>query len=167
MKEIWKDVKDYVGYYQVSNLGRIKSLPRNGTINTEKILKPNIIKNGYCQVCLQKDGKRKYEKVHRLVAETFIPNTNNLPQVNHKDGNKQNNNANNLEWCSVSYNQLHNCYVLKHNIKQVKQYSLDNVLLKIWDSVRLASRKTNIKCSNIVACIQGKQKTCGGYIWKY
>lgn len=167
MKEIWKDVIGYLGYYKVSNLGRIKSLPRNGTTNQEKILKPNVLKNGYCQVCLQKDGKRKYKKVHRIVAEAFIPNQNDYSQVNHIDGNKQNNNANNLEWCSASYNQLHSCYVLKKNVKPVKQYSLDNILIKVWDSVRLASRKTNTKCSNIVACIQGKQKTCGGYIWRY
>lgn len=114
MQEIWKDIKGYEKLYQVSNLGRIRSLDRiilqyNGYDDGErlykgKILKPCIKPNGYSQVGLWKDKKVKWFIIHRLVAETFIPNPENKPQVNHKDENKQNNNIKNLEWCSCSYN---------------------------------------------------------------
>ena len=104
--EIWKDIKGYEGLYQVSNLGRVKSVAR--TIDTtfkgkpikrqvyEKILKTAIYCYGYKYVCLSKDCKIKKCKVHRLVAETFLENTNNYPVINHKDGNKLNNNVNNI-----------------------------------------------------------------------
>ena len=95
MKEIWKDISGFENYYQVSNLGRVKSLSRqiyNGKgyyTSSEKILKDHVITNGYIQVELKKDNKRYLKLVHRLVAETFIPNLKNLPQINHIDGNKQ------------------------------------------------------------------------------
>ena len=106
MKEVWKDIKDYEGLYQVSNLGRIKSLSRfhytgwgknKGYIKKEKILKPRYDKKGYQMVVLYKNGIGKNFKVHRLVAEAFIPNPNNLPQINHKDEIKRNNIFTNLE----------------------------------------------------------------------
>lgn len=113
-KEIWKDIKNYEGYYQVSNLGRIKSVDRyinqyNGYNYSTRIYKGKILKfsigtRGYLKVVLQKERKVKTYNVHRLVAEAFIPNPNNLPQVNHIDENKLNNNINNLEWCSSKYN---------------------------------------------------------------
>ena len=113
MKEIYKDIPGYVGYYQASNLGNIKSLNRvvkckrlGQQIIKERILKPNIV-SGYAQVLLSKYGKRKDKKVHRLVAETFIPNPHNKEQVNHMDGNKLNNSLENLEWNTCSENQLH------------------------------------------------------------
>lgn len=168
MKEVWRDVINYEGYYMVSNLGRVKSLPRNGTISSERILKPNVLRpSGYCQVSLQKHGKRTYKKVHRLVAEAFLPNKNNYPQVNHIDGNKLNNNANNLEWCTVRYNIIHSLYALKKNIRPIKQYSLDNELVREWSSIGMAARGNNLNVPNIIACAKGKQKTCGRYIWKY
>ena len=85
MNEIWKDIKNYEGLYQISNLGRIKRVDKN------KILKYAIVYNGYYRVCLCKNGKAKDFRVHRLVAETFIPNDKDLEIVNHKDGNKKNN----------------------------------------------------------------------------
>ena len=113
-KEIWKDIQGYEGLYQISNLGRIKSLERmiitSNNITkkiSEKILKPCLRKNGYYSIVLQKNNKSKYYTIHRLVAKEFIPNPNNLPQVNHKDGNKLNNNINNLEWCTNSDNTQH------------------------------------------------------------
>ena len=118
MIEIWKDIKDFEGIYQVSTFGRIKRLSRK-TINEgllgknkelqlkEIILKPSTITKGYRGITLTKDKKRYPKKVHRLVAEAFIPNPNNKPQINHIDCNKSNNNVNNLEWCTNSENQKH------------------------------------------------------------
>lgn len=103
MIEIWKDITGYEGLYQVSNLGRVKSTQYfHGT--NERILKPISTHNGYFRVHLRKDGKLKTFKIHRLVAEAFIPNPDNLPQINHKDEDKTNNRVDNLEWCSARYN---------------------------------------------------------------
>lgn len=112
MQEIWKDIENYEGYYQVSNLGRVRSVNRivinsmGGKIQhlqgKLQILKPG--KLGYVIAQLSKDNKRKYCKVHRLVAQAFIPNPDNLPEVNHKDENKANNRVDNLEWCDREYN---------------------------------------------------------------
>lgn len=88
MKEIWKDIKNYEGLYQVSNLGRIKSLPRNGTILSEKIIKTKPNKCGYLRICLHKNNTKSFWSVHRLVAQAFISNPNNYLQVNHKNRNK-------------------------------------------------------------------------------
>lgn len=114
MEEIWKDIAGYEGLYQVSNLGRVKSLDRtvqyfrNGKLETKifksKIMKQNYTSAGYLMIYLRKDGKDKYNAVHRLVAQAFIPNPNNLPCVNHKDEVKDNNSVNNLEWCTHIYN---------------------------------------------------------------
>ena len=101
--EIWKDIVGYEGCYQVSNLGRVKSLFYN-IKGIEKILKPVKCTNGYLSIHLHKAGKRKCYLSHRLVAEAFIPNPDSLPQVNHKDENITNNIADNLEWCSPKYN---------------------------------------------------------------
>ena len=102
MQEIWKDIEGYEGLYQVSNLGRIKSLNYLNTGIT-KIMKQNLSGN-YATIGLCKKGKVKTRYIHRLVAETFIPNTDNYLEVNHKDENKQNNRVDNLEWCTRKYN---------------------------------------------------------------
>ena len=113
IKEEWKDIKNYEGLYQVSNLGNVKSLERNksngkGLVKIdEKILTQNITNWGYGNVALYKNGARKHHKVHRLVAEAFIPNPNNKEQINHIDGNKLNNNVNNLEWNTRIENMNH------------------------------------------------------------
>ena len=101
-KEIWKEIKGYEGRYQISSLGRVKSLNYNKT-GKEDILSPGNIR-GYLHVRLSKEGKSKPFQVHRLVALHFIPNPNNYPEVNHKDENKQNNTVDNLEWCDRKYN---------------------------------------------------------------
>ena len=112
MKEIWKDIVGYEGLYKVSNLGRVKSLSRNfwNGVNwwksKEKILKNNILSN-YCIVYLYKNKKRKTKQVHRLVAQAFISNFNNKPEVNHIDGDKENNIVDNLEWCTHKENIQH------------------------------------------------------------
>ena len=129
MKEIWKDIEGYKGFYRISNLGRVKSLKRlvkrnDGTVQKvrEHILRLHIKDNGYCQVELRKNSKGKHLLVHRLVAEAFLSNPQNKEQVNHKDGNKLNNNVNNLEWVTCSENAVH---AFSHNLRTVnKTYKL-------------------------------------------
>ena len=118
MEEIWKDIKEYEGLYQVSNLGRVKSFPRNGTqVNAIKILTLKLHHTGYYRVTLSKNNKRIDKLVHRLVAETFIPNPNRKPQVNHKDGDKLNNRVDNLEWNTCLENVQHSIYTGLRNDK--------------------------------------------------
>ena len=113
LREEWKPIKGYEGLYEISNLGQVKSLARkvsNGHVLVdcrEKLLKPNTLKKGYLQVTLYDGKSRRCFQVHRLVAEAFIPNQNNMPQVNHKNGNKQDNRLCNLEWTNNSGNQFH------------------------------------------------------------
>ena len=168
------------GIYQVSNLGRIRN---NSNFNYRgRILKPFWDTHEYLQVRLYKDNKNKSRKVHRIVAETFIPNPNNLPQVNHIDENPKNNRVDNLEWCSNIENQLH-AWKLglqtpywkgkfgKDHItsKKVKQYDKNKNLIKIWDSVSEASKTLNINDASISrCCLHHKYRhTAGGFIWEY
>lgn len=105
--EEWRDIEGYEGLYQISNLGRVKSLERidgNNHPVKEKIIKPYKTIGGYIQICLWKNGKVKHFQIHRLVAQAFIPNPNNLPECNHKDENPLNNCADNIEWCDHKYN---------------------------------------------------------------
>ena len=113
MKEVWKDVKGYEGLYQVSSFGRVKRMTKKvynpGTYGgectyREKLLSPYIDSAGYYQILLRNKNKIKRVRVHRIVAEAFIDNPNELPVINHKDGNKLNNNIDNLEWCSQAHN---------------------------------------------------------------
>ena len=114
MEEIWKPIKGYESLYEVSNLGRVKSLKWG----KERILRTDKSNNGYLRVVLCKDGKKKKYLVHRLVCESFLPNSNNLPEVNHKDENKTNNKVDNLEWCDRTYNNRYSQSVA------VNQYTL-------------------------------------------
>lgn len=113
MKEIWKDIPGYEGLYQVSNMGRVKSLNFNRS-GLPRILKTKN-RQGYPRVILWKSGKRHEVCVHRLVAQAFIPNPENKPFVNHKDGNRRNNHVDNLEWCTAQENAIHSVTVLGNN----------------------------------------------------
>ena len=131
MEEDWRDIKGYEGYYQVSNHGRVKSISRlvnsfpNKRTVPERILKQQVLRSGYMSVGLWKDFHFFRLSVHRLVALAFIPNPYNLPQVNHRDGIKTNNNANNLEWCSRS-----------ENMKHAYEYGLTNPITNLVDNRR-------------------------------
>lgn len=132
MTEIWKNIEGYEGKYQVSNLGQVKSM-----IGQEKVLHPKKHRNGHLQIGLHKDKKRKTMYIHRLVAQAFIPNPDNLPCVNHKDENPSNNNVDNLEWCTQKYNCNYGTRVdrimetKKQQYKKIYKYSFNEYSIKI------------------------------------
>lgn len=127
--EEWRDIEGYLGLYQVSNKGRVKSLNYNRT-GKEQILKNILEPTGYYRVNLAKEGKWKHFTVHRLVCNAFIPNPNNLPCINHKDENKQNNSLQNLEWCTVKYNINYGTARLRQAQKNKKNVKVINLLTK-------------------------------------
>lgn len=130
--EIWLPVVGYEDYYEVSNLGRVKSM----IFQNHRILKEHISLNGYCRVGLRKDGKQKTLTVHRIVAKAFIHNTNRLPEVNHKDHDKRNNHVSNLEWCTAKENTEHDIKVkgFKHR-REVYDISTGVVFDSIKEAV--------------------------------
>lgn len=143
MKEEWKDIVGFEGLYKVSNYGAIYSC------YTNKELVPIKTSKGYYKVGLYKDNKKIQKRIHRLVAETFIKNDKNFLEVNHKDGNKTNNNVNNLEWCTGEYNIEHAfSNGLVPNISQPKKVK-DRHQNIIYDSIRSAANKCGIKAKNI------------------
>ena len=166
MKEIWKPVVGYEGHYQVSNFGRVKSIK----FGKEIILKPKKDKYGYLHVNLYKNNKRKDFLVHRLVAEAFIPNSDNLPLVNHKDENPSNNFVDNLEYCTNKYNLNYGTAQQRksHKLsKPVCQYTLDNELIKIWSSLTECKNKEGFNIGHIYECCRGIRKTHRGFKWSY
>lgn len=171
-EEIWRDIPNFEGHYQVSNLGRIKSLyfrNRMATIYKEKILKP-LNSKGYLRVRLHECKAKNLYSIHRLAAQAFIPNPENKPCVNHKDGNKTNNCVDNLEWCTYSENELHSHNVLGKepiNKKKVNQYDLKDNFIKQYESLAEAGKSINKKYSLISTCCSGKVKTAYGYKWKF
>lgn len=157
-QEIWKDIAGYEGKYMVSNLGRVKSLNYRRT-GREEILKPNKVSGGYLKVTLCKKGEKYYHPllVHRLVLEAFVPNPNNLPEVNHKDKNPENNRLENLEWISHPGNI---------------DYSLSKKVLcvetgELYISAMEAFRQTGVHQQHIIACCRGKFKTAKSLHWQY
>lgn len=175
MEEIWKDIKEYEGLYQVSNLGNVRSLNYNRQKITKQ-LRPYKNIRGYWVVSLFKNNKQKTKMVHRLVAESFIENIENNIIVNHKDGNKNNNCADNLEWCTPQYN-IKEAFRMglnkprkgteHHLSRKVKQYDLDGNFIRKWDCFRDIERELGFKHSNISACCNGKYDKMYGYRWKY
>ena len=173
--EEWRDVVGYEGLYEVSNIGRVKSLIDNHGKPREKNLKQYLNHKGYLIVKLYKECDRKTCKVHRLVANAFIPNPSNLKCVNHKDENKTNNCVDNLEWCDNKYNINYGTCIQRRveklinrqdQSKQVYQYDKDGNLIKIWESANECKRN-GFKQSAVSACCLGKRKSHKGYIWSY
>lgn len=193
--EIWKDIKNYEGLYQISNCGKVKSLERkvknkNGfRIVPEKILKPILNNKGYYAYGLRKNGKLNMILLHRLIGEHFIKNKNNYPCINHIDGNKLNNEINNLEWCTYEHNIKEafrlglNKYTYKENFKhnywkgkfgknhncskKVFQYDKKGNFIKGFESIKNASEETKVNYCSISNNCLGKQKTAGDFIWKF
>lgn len=154
MNEIYKDIAGFEDIYEVSNLGNV----RNKT--TGKLLKQHKVSE-YLLVKLYSNGIGKNYLVHRLVAETFIPNPDNKPEVDHVDENKLNNNVDNLRWVNHQEN-------IDHSLsKPVNQYTLDGRLLNTYKSTHEVERKTGINKSSICQCCLGKRLSAGGFIWKF
>ena len=168
-KEIWKDIEGYEGYYMVSNLGNVKSLNYNGT-DKEGILKPYDMGYDYLYVKLYKDGKKKWYRIHRLVATAFCENPHEFKEVNHIDEDRTNNCADNLEWCSREYNNNYgtrNQRVAEKLSKPVIAINKKTGLILEFSSAHEAERKTGIDPGNIIRCCKGKRNSAGGFYWMY
>lgn len=175
---IWRDIEGFEGIYQVSNTGLVRSLDRkivykNGhTVNVKgKELKHKITKGGYHRVSLSKNNKWKEYLVHRLVASAFIPNEDNLPQINHKDQNTHNNEVSNLEWCTMEYNLNYGDRGSKISeatlgSKKTKPVICEDLNLR-FDSVREAARELKISMHGIYSACNGGYKTYNNMRWRY
>lgn len=175
MKEIWKNIEGYENRYEISNLGNIRNK------QTKHIFSQKINKYGYkiVRFRFRKQNKYFHELVHRLVAKAFISNPNNYPQVNHKDGNKQNNCIDNLEWCTAKQNSNH---AIENNLYQkniigilnytnslkipVLQYDLKGNFIKKWDSI-YSTKQYGFIPQNVSDCCKGKIKKHKNFVWKY
>lgn len=168
MSEIWKPVVGYEGLYEVSNTGKVRSLNYLGK-GIVKVLRPSNT-NGYLQVWLSKNGKRKICYVHRLVAETFLDNPNSLPVVNHRNEKKSDNRVENLEWCTQKYN-VHYSDIWnnkgKTGYRPILQFTKSGEFVKEYPSLCEVERQTGIRRCNIYLCCRGRYKSSGGYVWRY
>ena len=164
--EIWKDIEGFEGLYQVSNLGRVKSLGNGLTWKTERILKTVRTKDGYLKLVLSKNNVRKYFRVHRLVAQAFIPNPDNLPEVNHKNEDKTDNRVENLEWCTLDYNIRYGTH-FKRSGKARRKPVLCVETGIVYPSVSIAAISVKGLYGNISSCCNGKRNTAYGYHWQY
>lgn len=197
MQEVWKDIVGYEGIYQISNTGKVKRLAGSCyTAHTDRIVTATNNGTGYFKVVLSKNNNGKQFLVHRLVAQAFIPNPNNYEFVNHKDENKKNNNVENLEWCTKSYNSI---YYLNFDPKRKQEYgkrfagkspmlkrvprkyfykviqkTKDGNTIEVYENLSQASIKTGIEISDITrACranFESERKrshTSNGYIWEF
>jgi hypothetical protein len=169
--EKWRDIPEYEGVYQVSNLGRVKSLNYNGT-GKEKVMKPITDKDGYLFVTLCKNRNKKMYKVHRLVAQAFIPNNDpeHKTEVNHINEDKTDNRTCNLNWMTRKQNVNWGSGIKRSSQKRskpIKQLSLDGALVTIWPSIMEVERKNGFAPNNICKCCNGKYKTAYGFRWEY
>lgn len=178
MSEIWKDVIGLEGIFQVSNMGRIRSLDKYANVCgggkrlvKGRILKPIKLQNGYYEAQFHHKGERTIYLLHRLVALHFIENPLNLPEVNHKDENPQNNKVENLEWCTSKYNANYGT----RNIRMMENREFVSVIqldkngntIKQWNKMTDACKETGADISSMIRVCKGKQDTCVGYKWKY
>jgi hypothetical protein len=173
MKEIWKDIEGFEGLYQVSNLGRVKSFDTTdklGRIRKGRVLKPHRHPQGYLLVTLCKNGKHKNHKTHRVVAQAFIPNPENKPEVNHIDENKTNNNVNNLEWSTRKENLNHGT----RTERMAKTQSIPIIATNIktgefreFYGISECARQLGLNQAHITDVLKGRRKQTGGYTFKY
>lgn len=165
----WKEIEGYEGLYLISDEGEVMSLPRvikrcgirGNKYQKQRILKPGNRAGKYKFVVLCNDSYEKKFSVHRLVAEAFIKNPNNLPQINHKDENPSNNKADNLEWCSQQYN------IEYSKARRISQYDKNGEKIAEYKSIVIASEVTKISRTAINNTLLGWSNTAGGYYWKY
>lgn len=181
MEEIWKDIKGYEGLYQISNLGRCRSLDRvinrvkGQSFYKGKILQSMKCTNGYLEYVLNKSGQRKVFLAHRLVAIHFIDNPFNKKEVNHKDENPLNNKVDNLEWVSPQENSNYGSRNLKCRecnrpaFKKVHQYTKDGEYIRTFECIEDAARFIGIDSSNISRAARGvaNRKYAKGFLWKF
>jgi hypothetical protein len=185
VEEIWKDVAGYEGLYEVSNLGNVRSVARTEHVvqgNKEfdrtrngRAMVPDVSKYGYARVSLCKNGAMKHYLVHRLVAQAFLPNPDDLPQVNHRNEDKGDNRVDNLEWCTCLYNVNFGTGIQRRadtqkqgkRCKKVYQFTLDGKLVAEYPSLRGMQRATGFDYPNIREQIAGKYKHAYGYLWSY
>ena len=181
-EEIWKDVVGYEGLYQVSNLGRVKSLPKYH-FNRTIILKKWIDKKGYEHISLSKNNNIKHKSVHRLIAETFIPNPENKLEVDHINGIPSDNRVVNLRWCTRKENcnfplyrehsSKERCWMYNRKLdlhpraRKVGQYSIGGELIRIWCCCKDACDTLGLSRGAVSQCCNGKRKTHKGFIWKF
>lgn len=192
MEEIWKDIViekngityDFTGLYQVSNLGNVRSMNFSGKVGNIKTLKTYVGNNGYMRISISHNGKITNFFVHRLVANAFIPNPDNLEQVNHKDEDKTNNNVENLEWCDNEYNLNYGTRTERCRKKYKEQAEVRAEAVKgaknpharkvicietgmIFNAIVEAAEYYNISKNSIANCVRGASNTAGGYHWQY
>ncbi|MGZ0909046.1 NUMOD4 domain-containing protein [Lacticaseibacillus paracasei] len=178
--EVWKDIEGFEGLYQVSNMGRVRSLDRkdkNGQFRNGRVLADKHNNRGYHMIALCRDGNAKYRLIHRLVAIAFLNNPDSLPEVNHKDENKANNAVSNLEWCTSEYNlnygtrkyRIAKSSGPKHKTnycndpKQIIATNMTTGVSLLMPSLHEAGKKLGIDFRQISAVIRGKQNTAHGY----
>ena len=174
--EKWVDIAGYEGLYQISSCGNVRSfVSARGKRKIPKLLKPEVLKKGYLRVPLCKDYSKERYMVHRLVAMAFIPNPDNLPYINHKDENKSNNNVDNLEWCSRSYNVRYSwdkhperhTRKGKHYAHAIVQLDKAGNVIKEWTNARTIFVETGMDDSSIRQVCQGVRHSAYGYLWRY
>lgn len=169
MEEIWKPIAGYEGLYEVSNLGRVRSLNYNHT-KTAEVMTPWVSAKDYDYVHLCKGTAIQSCRVARLVAMAFIPNPDNKPFVDHIDTNRRNNHADNLRWCDQSENQKNPISRKRYGDAKsfrVVQLTKENIVMRIWPSLTEAERSGGFNRNQISKVCNGRLKTHHGYKWQY